>query len=191
MALTPSTMLELGTKAPDFNLPDTNGKNVKLADFSDKPVLLVAFICNHCPYVKHIREGFAQLAKEYQAKGVAVVAISSNDVTTHPDDAPAKMAEEVKLAGYTFPYLYDETQDVAKAYRAACTPDLYVFDKDRRLVYRGQLDDSRPGNEIPVTGKDLRAALDAALAGKPPLENQKPSIGCNIKWKPGRAPDYA
>lgn len=190
MALTPSTMLELGTKAPDFDLPDTAGKRVKLADFADKPVLLVAFICNHCPYVKHIREGFAALAKEYQAKGVAVVGISSNDVKSHPDDSPAKMAEEAKLAGYTFPYVYDESQSVAKAYRAACTPDLYVFDKDRRLVYRGQLDSSRPGNGIPVSGEDLRAALDAALAGKPPIANQMPSIGCNIKWKAGNEPDY-
>lgn len=191
MALTPSTMLELGTKAPDFDLPNVSGGRVKLADLADKPVLLVAFICNHCPYVKHIREGFASLAKEYQAKGVAVVAISSNDVAGYPDDSPEKMAEEARLAGYTFPYLYDETQEVAKAYRAACTPDLYVFDKDRRLVYRGQLDDSRPGNGVPVTGADLRAALDAALASKPPLATQKPSIGCNIKWKPGNQPSYA
>jgi peroxiredoxin len=191
MVLTPSTMLELGTKAPDFDLPNAAGGRVKLADFADKPVLLVAFLCNHCPYVKHIREGFAALAKEYQAKGVAVVAISSNDVAGYPDDAPEKMAEEIRQAGYTFPYLYDETQEVAKAYRAACTPDLYVFDKDRRLVYRGQLDDSRPGNGVPVTGKDLRAALDAALASQPPIAVQKPSIGCNIKWKPGNEPAYA
>lgn len=190
MALTPSTMLALGTPAPEFELPDTTGRKVKRSDFAGQP-LLVAFICNHCPYVKHIREGFATLAKEYQAKGVAVVGISSNDVKSHPDDAPQKMAEEVRSVGYTFPYLYDETQSVAKAYRAACTPDLYVFDKIHSLAYRGQLDASRPGNGIPVTGSDLRAALDAVLAGQPPTAEQKPSIGCNIKWKPGNEPEYA
>jgi peroxiredoxin len=183
-------MLPLGTQAPDFSLPDPDGKLVSLSDFSDAPVLLVAFICNHCPFVKHIAEGFAALAKDYQAKGVAVVAINSNDVENYPDDSPAKMAEEIKARGYTFPYLLDETQQVAKAYRAACTPDFYVFDAGRQLVYRGQLDGSRPGNEVPVTGEDLRAALDAALAGRPTADDQKPSIGCNIKWKAGNEPEY-
>ncbi|HKW29098.1 MAG TPA: thioredoxin family protein [Verrucomicrobiae bacterium] len=190
MALTPSTMLPLGTTAPDFKLPDTNGKTVALADFKDKSALLVLFICNHCPYVKHIRTGLAQLARDYSPRGVAIVGINSNDVANYPEDSPAKMKEEVKSAGYTFPYLYDESQAVAQAYRAACTPDIYLFDKNRELVYRGQFDDSRPGNGVPVTGKDLRAALDAVLAGKPVSPNQKTSIGCNIKWKSGNEPDY-
>ncbi len=191
MSLTPSTMLPLGTNAPDFRLPDTvSGKTLALADFAVAPALLVAFICNHCPFVEHIRAGLAQIGREYQARGVAVVAISSNDVGTHPQDGPAKMAAEARTAGYTFPYLYDETQAVAKAYRAACTPDFFLFDTSRRLVYRGQLDDSRPGSRLPVTGADLRAAIEAVLAGKAASPNQKPSIGCNIKWKPGNAPDY-
>jgi len=190
MALTPSTMLPLGTAAPDFKLPDTNGKTVSLADFKDKSALLVLFICNHCPYVKHIRAGLAQLARDYLPKGVAVIGINSNDVEDYPEDSPAKMKEEVKAAGYMFPYLYDETQAVAKTYRAACTPDIYLFDKNRKLVYRGQFDDSRPGNGVPATGKDLRAALDAVLAGKPVSATQKASMGCNIKWKSGNAPDY-
>jgi peroxiredoxin len=190
MALTPSTMLPLGTTAPDFKLPDTNGKTVSLADFKDKPALLVLFICNHCPYVKHIRAGLAQLARDYLPRGVAIVGINSNDIANYPDDSPARMKEEAKSAGYLFPYLYDETQAVAKAYRAACTPDIYLFDKGCKLVYRGQHDDSRPGNGIPVTGKDLRAALDAVLAGKPISQNQKASAGCNIKWKTGNEPDY-
>jgi peroxiredoxin len=190
MALTPSTMLPLGTAAPDFRLPDTNGKTVSLADFKDKPALLVMFICNHCPYVKHIRTGLAQLARDYRPKHVGIVGVNSNDVENYPDDSPAKMKEEAKSAGYLFPYLYDESQAVAMAYRAACTPDIYLFDKGRKLVYRGQFDDSRPGNGIPVTGKDLRAALDAVLAGKPVSPNQKTSMGCNIKWKEGNEPDY-
>ena len=190
MALTPSTMLPLGTTAPDFKLPDTNGKTVSLADFEDKPALLVLFICNHCPYVKHIRAGLAQLARDYLPRGVAIVGINSNDVANYPDDSPAQMRDEAKSAGYLFPYLYDETQAVAKAYRAACTPDIYLFARGRKLVYRGQLDDSRPGNGIPVTGQDLRAALDAVLAGKPVSANQKASMGCNIKWKAGNEPDY-
>ena len=190
MALTPSTMLPLGTTAPDFSLPDTNGKTVSLADLKDAPTLLVIFMCNHCPYVKHIRAGLAQLARDYQPKRVAIVGINSNDAMNYPEDSPARMKDEVKSAGYIFPYLYDETQAVAKAYRAACTPDIYLFDKNHKLVYRGQLDDSRPGNGIPVTGKDLRAALDAVLAGKPVPQNQKASIGCNIKWKAGNEPDY-
>ena len=190
MVKTPSTMLPLGTQAPDFTLPDPSGNPVSLSDFADAPVLLVAFICNHCPFVKHIADGFSSLAKEYQAKGVAVVAINSNDVENYPDDAPPKMAEEIKARGYTFPYLIDETQEVAKAYRAACTPDFYVFDAQRQLVYRGQMDGARPGNDIPITGADLRDALDAVLEGRPTPEEQRPSIGCNIKWKPGNEPEY-
>lgn len=190
MALTPSTMLPLGTTAPDFSLPDTNGKMVSLADFKNAPALLVVFICNHCPYVKHIRGGLAQLARDYAPKNVGIVAINSNDVENYPDDSPAKMKEEVKNAGYIFPYLYDETQAVAKNYRAACTPDFFLFDKNQKLVYRGQFDESRPGSAVPVTGKDLRAALDAVLAGKSVLENQKASMGCNIKWKDGDEPEY-
>ena len=190
MAETPSTMLTLGTKAPDFRLPDPHGKWVSVDDFKDAPAFLVVFICNHCPYVKHIRSGFAELAKEYQAQGVGVVGINSNDAGSYPDDRPEKMAEEIKRVGYTFPYLYDESQEVAKAYRAACTPDFYLFDRDRRLAYRGQFDDSRPGNSRPVTGADLRATLDAVLAGRPVSSNQRPSLGCNIKWKRGNAPDY-
>jgi peroxiredoxin len=185
-----STMLPLGTQAPDFRLPDPRGKPFSLADFKGAPALLVIFMCNHCPYVKHVRDGVAKLARDYQPRRVAVVGVNSNNVANYPADSPAKMAEEMASAGYIFPYLYDETQAVAKAYHAACTPDLYLFDKDQRLVYRGQFDDSRPGNGIPVTGKDLRAALDAVLAGKPISPNQKPSIGCNIKWKPGNEPDY-
>jgi len=184
MALTPSTMLPLGTSAPAFTLTDTtSGKSVSIADFNKAPALLVMFICNHCPYVKHVRSGLAQLARDYQAKGAAIVAISSNDVANYPDDSPAKMTVEAKDAGYVFPYLYDETQQVARAYHAACTPDFFLFDREKRLVYRGQLDDSRPGNGIPVSGKDLRSALDAVLAGQPVTSVQKPSIGCNIKWK--------
>src|SRR3989442_8667604 len=176
MAKTPSTMLQLGTLAPTIRLPDTGGKIVSLADFQDAPALLVIFMCNHCPYVKHIRHELAELAGEYQARGVTVVGINSNDAANYPDDSPAKMVEEVKHIGYSFPYLYDETQAVAKAYRAACTPDIYLFDTPRRLVYRGQFDDSRPANGIPVTGKDLREALDPGLACKPVSPNQKPSI---------------
>jgi len=183
-------MLSLGTPAPDFQLPDTNGKYVTLGSFKDRTALLVMFISNHCPYVKHVRAGLAQLAKDYQPRGVGLVAISSNDVVNYPEDSPAKMVEEAKSAGYTFPYLYDATQSVAKAYRAACTPDFFLFDRGRRLVYRGQLDASRPGNGIPVTGKDLRAAIDAVLAGKAPSLLQTPSMGCNIKWKRGSEPEY-
>ena len=183
-------MLALGTPAPDFALPDTQGKLVRREDFGNAPALLVMFLCNHCPYVKHVQQGLAQLAKEYKAKGVAVVGISANDVSKYPEDSPAKMAQEAQQAGYVFPYLYDESQEVAKAYRAACTPDFFLFDRTRKLVYRGQLDDSRPGNNVPVTGKDLRAALDAVLAQRPVPADQRPSMGCNIKWKPGQAPDY-
>lgn len=183
-------MLPLGTVAPNFSLPDTNGKTVSLDDFNDNTALLVAFICNHCPYVKHIRKGLASLGKDFQLKGVAVVGINSNDAANYPEDSPANMKKELALAHYSFPYLYDESQKTAKAYRAACTPDFYLFDKDHKLVYRGQMDGSRPGNSIPVTGNDLRAALDALLAGKPVLEDQTPSMGCNIKWKAGNQPNY-
>ena len=190
MALTPSTMLPLGTKAPAFDLPNVDGRMVSLDDFKSAPALLVMFICNHCPFVKHVASGLAQLARDYQPKGVAVVGINSNNPATHPADSPEQMVHEVESRGYIFPYLFDQTQEVAKTYRAACTPDFYVFDKDRNLVYRGQMDDSRPDSGIPVTGKDLRAAMDAVLAAKPVSEKQKPSIGCNIKWKPGSEPDY-
>jgi peroxiredoxin len=190
MALTPSTMLPLGTAAPDFQLPDTNGKITTLAALKDKPALLVVFMCNHCPYVKHLRAGLAQLARDYEPRSVAVVGINSNDAVNYPEDSPAEMAVEVQSAGYIFPYLYDASQAVAKAYRAACTPDFFLFDRGRRLVYRGQFDASRPGNGIPVTGKDVRAALDAVLAGKPPSTMQSPSMGCNIKWKRGNEPEY-
>ncbi|HOW62368.1 MAG TPA: thioredoxin family protein [Candidatus Contendobacter sp.] len=191
MAQTASTMLPLGTPAPAFNLTEpATGCTVTLADFQNAPALLVIFMCNHCPFVKHIREGLVRFAREYQARGLAIVAISANDVANHPNDSPAKMAEDARAFGYPFPYLYDETQAVAQAYRAACTPDFFLFDAGRTLVYRGQFDGSRPGNNVPVTGADLRAAADAALAGQPAPSDQKPSIGCNIKWKAGNEPDY-
>ncbi len=183
-------MVPLGTRAPDFHLADTNGKMVGLSDFAGTPALGIIFMCNHCPYVKHLRAGLAQLARDYQARGVKFIGISSNDAENYPADGPAQMAAEARSAGYIFPYLYDETQEVAKAYRAACTPDFYLFDQNQRLVYRGQFDDSRPSNGLPVTGKDFRAAIDALLAGKSPAPTQKPSIGCNIKWKPGNEPAY-
>ncbi len=191
MVMTPSTMPELGMAAADFSLPDTEGKTVSLADFKEAPALLVIFMCNHCPFVKHVIKGLATLVKEYQAKGVAVVGINSNDVESFPEDSPAMMARAAKKLGFTFPYLYDQSQEVAKAYRAACTPDFFLFDKDRRLVYRGQMDDSRPGNNIPVTGADLSAAIDAVLGGQQVSRKQRPSIGCNIKWKSGNEPKYA
>ena len=191
MALTPSTMLPLGTKAPSFSLHDVvSGRSVALADFDKAPALLVMFICNHCPFVKHVADELARLGRDYAARGVGVVAISSNDVNTHPDDGPEEMAAEARRRGYAFPYLYDATQEVAKAYRAACTPYFYLFDAERKLVYRGQLDSSRPDSGIPVTGADLRAALDAVLAGKAVAGEQRPSIGCNIKWTAGREPNY-
>lgn len=190
MARTPSTMLPLGTAAPAFRLPDTTGKLVALEDFREQPVLIVAFICNHCPYVKHLRSELARLSRDYDTRGVGMVAINSNDVTNYPEDSPARMAEEARMAGYRFPYLFDETQAVARAYRAACTPDFFVFNQGRTLDYRGQFDDSRPGNGVPVTGRDLRTALDAMLAGRPVSTEQKPSLGCNIKWRPGSEPDY-
>ncbi len=190
MVETLSTMIPLGTKAPDFSLPDPQGSTVKLAEFAGAPALLVIFMCNHCPFVKHVAGALANLAADYQKKDVAFVGINANDVERFPDDSPQRMAEEAKSRGYTFPYLFDATQEVAEAYRASCTPDFFLFDGERRLVYRGQLDVSRPGNDVPVTGRDLRAALDAVLAGRPVPPDQKPSIGCNIKWKPGNEPDY-
>lgn len=192
MALTPSTMLPLGTPAPDFALPDVvSGKIVRRSDFEGKAGLVVLFICNHCPYVKLIREGLAAFGRDYLPKNIGIVAINANDVANYPDDSPEKMKLEAETVGYPFPYLFDETQEVAKAYRAACTPDIYLFDADHKLVYRGQFDDARPGNGKPVTGADLRAACDALLAGRSiPEAEQKPSVGCNIKWKPGNAPDY-
>jgi peroxiredoxin len=184
MALTESTMLELGTIAPNFALTDAvSGKTVRRDDFRGKQGLLVLFICTHCPYVKHIEKSLGKLSADYEGKPLGIVAISSNDVTTHPADSPAGLKKQAQENGFAFPYLYDESQDVAHAYNAACTPDPYLFDADFKLVYRGQYDDSRPGNGIPVTGKDLRAAMDAVLAGKPVAAEQKPSIGCNIKWK--------
>jgi peroxiredoxin len=190
MVKTASTMLPLGTRAPEFSLPNVDGAIVSLRDFSQAPALLVMFLCNHCPYVKHVAPELARLARDYQARGVAVVAINSNDAEGYPEDSPVKMVAEARERGYIFPYLYDETQEVAQAYRAACTPDFFLFDQDRRLVYRGQLDSSRPGSGVPVTGRDLRAALDAVLAGQAVPETQLPSLGCNIKWKSGRTPDY-
>ena len=192
MVKTNSTMLPLGTEAPAFSLPNVDGSVVSLADFADAPALLVIFMCNHCPYVVHVADHLAQLAAEYQARGVAVVGISSNDVANYPADSPEQMVREAEERGYTFAYLYDSDQSVAKAYHAACTPDFYVFDADRRLVYRGQMDDSRPRveNPTPITGKDLRAALDAVLAGEPVSAEQTPSLGCNIKWIAGAEPEY-
>lgn len=190
MVKTASTMLPLGTPAPYFSLPNVDGKMISLDDFKSSKGVVVIFMCNHCPFVKHLRSGLAQFAKDYQAKGVAVVGISSNDVASHPDDSPSKMVEEHRAAGYTFPYLYDASQDVAKAYKAACTPDFFVFDHNHTLVYRGQFDSSRPSNGKPVTGSDLRNAVDHMLAGHGPLEEQRPSIGCNIKWISGKEPAY-
>ncbi len=193
MAVTPSTMmLELGTPAPDFSLPDVvSGAPVSLQGVAGKEALLVMFICRHCPYVQHVKEELSRLGREYASRGVGVVAISSNDAERYPDDAPARLRGMAKALGFTFPFCYDETQEVAKAYTAACTPDFFLFNRNRALVYRGQLDDSRPGNNTPVTGRDLRAALDAVLAGTPVSQDQRPSIGCNIKWKPGREPAYS
>lgn len=194
MAAIPSTMLELGTPAPDFDLVDWSApgglNRVHLADFASKQALVVMFICNHCPFVKHIRGQLASIGRDYANKDVGIVAINSNDVESYPDDAPEKMAQEAQAAGYTFAYLLDETQEVAKAYRAACTPDFYVFDQAQKLAYRGQLDDSRPQNGIPVTGVDLRKAIESVLAGNGAPGEQKPSIGCNIKWKKGNEPTY-
>ena len=191
MALVPSTMLALDTSAPDFSLPEpATGKTVSLSDFGGTEALLVVFLSNHCPFVKHLADHFADVAAEYQRRGVAVVGINANDVTTHPDDSPAKMKEEVARRGYTFPYLFDESQEVAKAYRAACTPDFFLFGAEGRLAYRGQYDASRPSVGVPVTGADLRAAMDALLAGEAPSAEQTPSVGCNIKWRAGNEPEW-
>ncbi len=192
MALTPSTMLELGTRAPDFVLKNAvDGRTVSLQDFEGEPALLVMFICNHCPYVQHIRPELGRLAGDYRPEGLAIVAINSNSEETHPQDGPDAMKGLAVAERWDFPFLFDETQAVAKQYKAACTPDFFLFDADRKLVYRGQLDGSRPGNGIPLTGVDLRAAIDAVLAGRPVAAEQKPSLGCNIKWAPGEEPDYA
>ena len=188
MAAVESQMLPLGTKAPAFALPDPDEHMHSLADSAE--AYLVMFICNHCPFVKHVREELARLGRDYAQKGVAIYAINSNDIATHPGDSPEKMKEEAETWGYTFPYLFDADQSVAKAHRAACTPDFFVFDREQRLAYRGQLDDSRPSNDAPVDGRDIRAALDALLAGETVGADQKPSIGCNIKWTPGNEPDY-
>lgn len=191
MALRESRMVDLGTQAPAFELPDAQGKMHRLEDFREAPALLVAFLCNHCPYVKHILPGFAGFAREYAARGLAIVAISPNDVVAFPEDAPEVMAEVAGRHGFVFPYLYDESQDVALAYEAICTPDFFLFDRRRRLAYRGQFDDSRPGSDVVVSGASLRAAADAALAGRPVDGPQRPSAGCSIKWKADRQPDWA
>ncbi|HAI13717.1 MAG TPA: thioredoxin family protein [Phycisphaerales bacterium] len=198
MALTPSTMLPLGTTAPDFALPNTDGKTIKLADYSNSKVLLVMFICNHCPFVKHVAPQLAKIGQDYADKGLGIVAIQSNDIQTHPDDSPQMMAKEKTERGYNFHYLFDADQSVAKAYTAACTPDFFLFDADHKLVYRGQLDDTRPtrirsgvyDSSNGPTGVDLRNAIDAVLAGRQPTAEQKPSMGCNIKWSAGNEPDY-
>ncbi|MDC7227992.1 MAG: thioredoxin family protein [Spirochaetales bacterium] len=190
MSLTPSTMLPLGTTAPDFNLKDPDGISVNLDSFKNSKALLVVFICNHCPYVLHIIDEFSKIAAEYQKRGLGVVGINSNDVETYPQDSPEKMSDFINKHNLSFPYLYDESQSVGREYRAACTPDFFLFDEDRKLVYRGQLDESRPANDIPVSGGDLKAAMDAVLAGRPVPGDQKPSMGCNIKWKAGNEPDY-
>ena len=191
MALTPSTMLALGTAAPEFRLPDVvSGKAISLSTFAGKKALLVMFICRHCPYVVHVKEELARLGRDYAKKDVGIAAISANDAAHYPDDAPEQLAAMAKELSFTFPFCYDELQETAKAYTAACTPDFFLFDANRSLVYRGQLDDSRPGNGKPLNGRDLRAAIDAALAGTPVSPDQKPSIGCNIKWKKSNEPAY-
>lgn len=190
MAETPSTMLGIGTQAPDFSLPEpASGNKLSLADYAGKP-LLVVFSCNHCPYVLHILESFTEFANEVQRQGLAVVMISANDITAYPADSPPKMAQLAQAYGFEFPYLYDESQQVARAYRAACTPDFFLFDSAHRLVYRGQYDASRPGNRVAIDGRDMRAAVDAVLAGNAPAGDQIPSVGCNIKWRAGNEPDY-
>jgi len=192
MALTPSTMLALGTPAPEFRLSEAaTGRRIALADFAASPAVVVAFICNHCPYVVHLRTALAEFGRDCARRGITLIGINANDAERYPADSPERMAEEVRSAGWTFPYLYDPTQETARAYRAACTPDFYLFDRNRLLVYRGQYDDSRPGNGRPITGTDLRGALDDLLAGRPVTGRQLPSMGCGIKWKPGREPDYS
>ena len=190
MVRTPSTMLPLGTRAPDFTLPNVDGRLVSLANAAGPKGTLVMFICNHCPFVKHVADQLAALGRDFMPQGIGIVAISANDVAAHPADSPEQMVREAEERGYPFPDLYDASQEVAKAYHAACTPDFFLFDGARSLVYRGQLDASRPGNDVPVTGADLRAAIEAVLAGRVPAGNQTPSIGCNIKWKPGNEPGY-
>ncbi len=191
MALTPSTMLPLGTKAPDFSLPDVvSGTTISLSTFAEQRALLVMFICRHCPYVVHVREELARLGHDYAGQNIRIVAISANDTAAYPDDAPDQLKAMADELGFTFPFCYDESQETAKAYTAACTPDFFLFDNDRALVYRGQLDASRPKNGKPLNGKDLRAAIDAVLAGTPVSTTQQPSIGCNIKWKPSNEPAY-
>ena len=182
--------MQLGSKAPDFSLPDTEGNRVALNDFKSAKALLIMFICNHCPYVKHVRKGLVELERYCREKEVAVVGINSNDADSYPQDSPEMMAKERKEWRYGFPYLYDESQEVAKSYSAACTPDFFLFDSDRKLIYRGQMDGSRPGNNVPVTGQDIRAAVDGLLDGREPIKEQTPSLGCNIKWKAGKEPDY-
>ncbi len=191
MARTPSTMLPLGTSAPVFELPDAEGKVVSITDFAAAPALVVAFLCNHCPFVQHVADGLGELARDLQADGVAVVGIMANDIASYPDDRPELMAKMAERHAWTFPYLYDETQQVAKAYQAACTPDFFLFDGQRQLVYRGQMDGARPGNGVPVTGEDLRAAVEAVLGGRPVGDDQRPSMGCNVKWKPGNEPEWS
>ncbi len=192
MALKQSTMLTLGTQAPDFSLPEVvTGKTVTLNDFAKRKALLVMFICRHCPYVQHIKDELAALGRDYAGKDIGIVAISANDAASYPDDHPDSLKEMSVSFGFPFPFCHDESQETAKAYTAACTPDFFLFDRERKLVYRGQLDDSRPGNAVSVTGKDLRAAIDAVLRDKPVSSAQKPSIGCNIKWKAGNEPEYA
>lgn len=191
MVKTLSTMLDLGTPAPDFSLMDVvSGRTITLDTFSDDKALLVMFICRHCPFVKHVERELARLGIDYAGRGLGIVAFSANDAAKYPDDAPPQLAAMAEGLGFTFPFCFDETQAVAKSYTAACTPDFFLFDGDRTLVYRGQLDDSRPESGIPVTGRDLRAAIDAALTGGPVATEQRPSIGCNIKWKPGNEPSY-
>ena len=191
MVLVNSTMLELGTTAPPFELPDVvSGETITTADAAGSRGLLVLFICRHCPYVKHVEAELARIGRDYVGKGIGIVAISANDAENYPEDAPDRLKAQAEEVGFTFPYCYDESQATAKAYTASCTPDLFLFDADLKLAYRGQLDDSRPGNDKPLTGADLRAALDALLAGAPVPEDQRPAAGCNIKWQPGEEPDY-
>ena len=191
MVLTASTMLPLGTVAPDFQLPDAvSGETISLANFENKKALLVMFICAHCPFVKHVQSELAKLGQDYGDKGVGIIAISANNIATHPGDSPEKLKEMAESLGFNFPFCYDESQSTAKTYTAACTPDFFLFDGEKKLVYRGQLDDSRPSNNQPLNGRDLRSAIDAILANQPVTTEQKPSIGCNIKWKPGNEPDY-
>lgn len=191
MTVTPSTMLPLGTKAPEFALPDVvSGKTISLKDFANRKALLVMFICRHCPYVKHVQDELARLGRDYAGKDIGIVAVSANDAASYADDRPDSLKEMATSLDFVFPLCYDETQEVAKRYTAACTPDFFLFDKDRKLVYRGQFDDSRPGSDVPVTGGDLRSAIDAVLTDQPVSRDQKPGMGCNIKWKRGNEPEY-